>query len=588
MQPTASRSTSLVRWCAAIDAVPEAERVATGIEVARQADRRDCAATATVGGRDRDADRPGDRSPAIGEWRPDGSVRMPGRAAHPAARHDAAHQCAGRAARGQPDPHRDRLGGLDRCRDGVHPAQRHRYRSLDALRAHCAGGGELRVLTTTYTGSTEAAALDRFATLGAEVRVSYDMTHDAAPRQGVAVPPALGLLDGLHRLVEPHALGAGQRARVERARVGRAKSGCHRQGRRGVRELLGSGDFVPYDARAVPSRAPSGTASRDAVGPAQPDRAAPRTVPGATARADRALARARPPPESARLGHGHGQDRDGGRRLRAPARRCCRARGCCSSPTARRSSTRASRPSATPCVITAFGELWVGGERPAALRARLRLDPEPQRRRARRPRPGPLRRRDRRRVPPRRGAVLSRAARARRSPRAARPDGDARAQRRAAAARLVRRPDRRRAAAVGRHRSAPARPRSPTTASTTGSTCATCPGGAAAATTSTALSNLLHRNDAWARLVLTQIDARRRRSAAMRALGFCVSVEHARFMARVFRERGHRRRRGLGRQPRRASGSAALARPRRADASTSSSRSTSSTRASTCRPSTPC
>ena len=51
---------------------------------------------------------------------------------------------------------------------------------------------------------------------------------------------------------------------------------------------------------------------------------------------------------------------------------------------------------------------------------------------------------------------------------------------------LVRRPHRRRAAAVGRHRPAPARRRSSTSASTTASTCATSRGGAAAATTSRA------------------------------------------------------------------------------------------------------
>ncbi len=45
---------------------------------------------------------------------------------------------------------------------------------LDALRAHCEAGRALRVLTTTYTGSTEAAALEQLAALGAEVRVSYD------------------------------------------------------------------------------------------------------------------------------------------------------------------------------------------------------------------------------------------------------------------------------------------------------------------------------------------------------------------------------------------------------------------------------
>lgn len=45
---------------------------------------------------------------------------------------------------------------------------------LEALRVHCGAGRELRVLTTTYTGSTEGRALDELCKLGAQVRVSYD------------------------------------------------------------------------------------------------------------------------------------------------------------------------------------------------------------------------------------------------------------------------------------------------------------------------------------------------------------------------------------------------------------------------------
>ena len=47
---------------------------------------------------------------------------------------------------------------------------------LDTLRAHVAADKRLRVLTTTYTGSTEGAALQRLQDIGAEVRVSYDST----------------------------------------------------------------------------------------------------------------------------------------------------------------------------------------------------------------------------------------------------------------------------------------------------------------------------------------------------------------------------------------------------------------------------
>ncbi len=46
---------------------------------------------------------------------------------------------------------------------------------LDSLRRHCEAGNRLRVLTTTYTDSTERRALDQLVDLGAEVRISYDL-----------------------------------------------------------------------------------------------------------------------------------------------------------------------------------------------------------------------------------------------------------------------------------------------------------------------------------------------------------------------------------------------------------------------------
>jgi superfamily II DNA or RNA helicase len=47
---------------------------------------------------------------------------------------------------------------------------------MAALRSHCAAGRGLRVLTTTYTGSTEGRALDELRDGGADIRVSYDAT----------------------------------------------------------------------------------------------------------------------------------------------------------------------------------------------------------------------------------------------------------------------------------------------------------------------------------------------------------------------------------------------------------------------------
>lgn len=45
---------------------------------------------------------------------------------------------------------------------------------MPALREHCAAGRGLRVLTTTYTRTTDSRALDDLKDCGAEVRVSYD------------------------------------------------------------------------------------------------------------------------------------------------------------------------------------------------------------------------------------------------------------------------------------------------------------------------------------------------------------------------------------------------------------------------------
>ena len=53
-----------------------------------------------------------------------------------------------------------------------------------------------------------------------------------------------------------------------------------------------------------------------------------------------------------------------------------------------------------------------------------------------------------------------------------------------------------------------------------------------------ALSNLYTGNDAWARLVLAQVESYADDLSAIRGLGFCVNVEHARFMARIFQSAG--------------------------------------------------
>jgi superfamily II DNA or RNA helicase/HKD family nuclease len=54
-------------------------------------------------------------------------------------------------------------------RSGIRPL-------LEVLTRHCDSGKALRILTTTYTGSTERSALDLLAEAGADVRVSYDIS----------------------------------------------------------------------------------------------------------------------------------------------------------------------------------------------------------------------------------------------------------------------------------------------------------------------------------------------------------------------------------------------------------------------------
>lgn len=54
-------------------------------------------------------------------------------------------------------------------RSGINPL-------ISSLRRHCERGKPMRILTTTYTGSTEREALDQLRAIGAQIRISYDIT----------------------------------------------------------------------------------------------------------------------------------------------------------------------------------------------------------------------------------------------------------------------------------------------------------------------------------------------------------------------------------------------------------------------------
>jgi HKD family nuclease len=157
-----------------VDAMPERERVEQGVSLAQEL-------TAVL--LDRSSRRPGlvdvpagDRVlRAIGSRRPDGSVRTPTPPLIPLL--DTAVLTN---SRGEPHVGGQLVAEIDSAdsidivmafvrRSGIRPFE-------SALRRHCERGGQLRVLTTTYTGSTEGAALDVLTALGAEVRVSYDVS----------------------------------------------------------------------------------------------------------------------------------------------------------------------------------------------------------------------------------------------------------------------------------------------------------------------------------------------------------------------------------------------------------------------------
>jgi HKD family nuclease len=198
--------------------------------------------------------------------------------AHPAARHHAAHQ---RARRAQPvDQLRSEIESADEIdvvmafirRSGIAPL-------LDALRRHCADGQPLRVLTTTYTGSTDGRALDQLAELGADVRVSYDLSTTRLHAKAWVFHRHSGFStayvgsSNLTHSAQVTGLEWNVRA------LGRPQPRRARQVRRHLRQLLGRRRLRPLRPRPV--RGPNATA------PAAPTRAPRHPQP------DRADARAR-------------------------------------------------------------------------------------------------------------------------------------------------------------------------------------------------------------------------------------------------------------------------------------------------------
>ena len=179
-------------------------------------------------------------------------------------------------------------------------------------------GRRLRVLTTTYTGSTERRALDELAASGPTCG-SRTTRHTRLHAKAWLFHRRVGVLDGLHRLVEPHPLGAGGRARVERAGRRPATPTWWRRCRRRSTAYWESGDFRPTTRRSSTGRR---RPAQHRHGPTVLSPIELRPEPFQERLLEQiAVARAAgPSPQPAGVGHRHRQDRDGGAGLRAPAR----------------------------------------------------------------------------------------------------------------------------------------------------------------------------------------------------------------------------------------------------------------------------
>jgi superfamily II DNA or RNA helicase/HKD family nuclease len=159
----------------ALDSVPDAERVMVGVDVVRRLLSEVAARIPQSNAADGSPLATGEALYGIGEYRPDGSVRLPLGPLIPLLDTTLLTN-----APGEPRVGRQILTEIESA-DAIDIVMAFVRRSgliplADALRDHCDRGKRLRVLTTTYTGSTEGKALDLLADLGAQVRVSYDLS----------------------------------------------------------------------------------------------------------------------------------------------------------------------------------------------------------------------------------------------------------------------------------------------------------------------------------------------------------------------------------------------------------------------------
>ena len=234
-----------------LDSVPDADRVAVGVGVARRlldelfgalpqtaADAADVLPTDQV-------------LHAIGVRRVDGSVRMP---THPLI--PLLDTTLLTNAPGEPRVGSQVLTEIDSA-DAIDVVMAFVRRSgllpfAAALREHCARGRRLRVLTTTYTGSTEAKALGHAGRPRAP-RCGCPMTSrppGCTRRRGCSVVDSAFSTAYVGSSNLTHSAQVAGRG-VERPRLRCPQPGRHRQGSRRLRELLAGRGLHPLRRRRV-------------------------------------------------------------------------------------------------------------------------------------------------------------------------------------------------------------------------------------------------------------------------------------------------------------------------------------------------
>ncbi len=191
---------------------------------------------------------------------------------------------------------------------------------VEALRSHCQEGRPLRVLTTTYTGSTEQAALDLLVDLGAKVKISYDLSSTRLHAKAWLFHRPGGystaFIGSSNLTYSAQVTGLEWNIRASSARnpdvIDKSSAVFD--------SYWLSPDFIGYDAEEF---------EREALRAGRPDRgplvilpgieSRTRALPGAPSRTDLCLPGKRPSQKPAGVRDRNGQDRHGGGRLRTPA-----------------------------------------------------------------------------------------------------------------------------------------------------------------------------------------------------------------------------------------------------------------------------